>query len=80
MEDCFDLTSMSATKDCKMLILSRRPGEEILIGDNIRLKIVATRGNRIQVAIDAPSEVAIRRAELEFAPSHSQPTDARKSA
>ncbi len=63
-----------------MLVLSRRQGEEILIGDNIRLKVVATQGNRIQVAIDAPAEVAIRRAELELAPSHSQPTDARKSA
>ncbi|GAB5406843.1 MAG: hypothetical protein Aurels2KO_50740 [Aureliella sp.] len=59
-----------------MLVLSRRPGEEILIGDNIRLKVVAARGNRIQIAIDAPKEVPICRAELEKL----QPLAARKSA
>lgn len=49
-----------------MLVLSRRLGEEILIGDNIRLKVVDARGSRIQVAIEAPIEIAIRRAELEL--------------
>ncbi len=48
-----------------MLVLTRRPGEEIVIGEDIRLKIVATQGNRIRVAIDAPDHIAIRRSELE---------------
>lgn len=48
-----------------MLVLSRRNGEEILLGDDVRIKVVAVRGNRVQIAIDAPREVAIKRAELQ---------------
>ena len=52
-----------------MLVLSRKVGERIQIGDDVVVTITAIKGNRIQLGIDAPHEVSIRRGELlEFAP------------
>lgn len=56
-----------------MLVLTRRVGEEIIIGDNIRVKIVSIKGDRIRVGIEAPESVSVDRAEIfarraEFAP------------
>ena len=47
-----------------MLVLSRKPGEELVIGDNIRLTVVAIRGNQVRLGITAPVEVPVRRQEL----------------
>jgi carbon storage regulator CsrA len=47
-----------------MLVLSRKVGEELVIGDNIRIIINRVAGNRVSVAIQAPSDVAIVRGEL----------------
>jgi carbon storage regulator len=47
-----------------MLILSRKLGEEVVIGDNIRLTVVSIRGSQIQLGLTAPAHVVIRRAEL----------------
>lgn len=48
-----------------MLVLTRKAGESILIGDNIRLTLVRVQGNRVRVGIDAPGSVRIVRGELE---------------
>jgi carbon storage regulator len=47
-----------------MLVLSRKRGERIMIGPNIELLIVEIRGNRVQLAVDAPRNVSIHRQEL----------------
>jgi carbon storage regulator len=47
-----------------MLVLSRRPGEEVVIGDNIRLTVVAIRGNQVRLGFTAPRNVSIQREEL----------------
>jgi len=47
-----------------MLVLSRKMGESLSIGENVTVKVVRTQGGRVQLAIDAPREVAIRRSEL----------------
>lgn len=47
-----------------MLVLSRKVGEEFVIDGNIRVRIVATKGGRTRLAIDAPREVRIIRGEL----------------
>jgi carbon storage regulator CsrA len=47
-----------------MLVLGRRQGEEVVIGDNIRLTVVAIRGNQIRLGFTAPPDVSIQRAEL----------------
>jgi len=46
-----------------MLVLSRKLGETILIGNNIRLTIVAIRGNQVRLGFTAPTDVRIRRQE-----------------
>jgi carbon storage regulator len=47
-----------------MLVLSRKPGEEVVIGDSIRLTAVAIRGNQVRLGFTAPPDVCIRREEL----------------
>jgi carbon storage regulator len=44
-----------------MLVLSRKAGEVIVIGDNIRLTVLAIRGNQVRLGVAAPVEIAIRR-------------------
>jgi carbon storage regulator len=47
-----------------MLVLSRKVGEEIVIGEDIRVRIVAIQGNQIRLGFEAPRDVPIRREEL----------------
>ena len=47
-----------------MLILSRKAGEQILIGDNVRLVVNRIAGGRVAIGIAAPGEVRVVRAEL----------------
>lgn len=47
-----------------MLVLSRRKGESIKISDNITITIVDIRGDKIQIGIAAPREVAVHRSEI----------------
>ena len=47
-----------------MLVLSRRQGEEVIIGDNIRLTVLAIRGNQVRLGFTAPFEVPIQREEI----------------
>ena len=48
-----------------MLVLSRKVGERIHVGDNITLEIRRIAGNRVTLALDAPRNVRILRGELE---------------
>lgn len=47
-----------------MLVLSRKVGEEIVIGDRIRVKVLSVRGNQIRLGFTAPQDVQIQREEL----------------
>ena len=47
-----------------MLILSRKVGERIVIGDNITVVINRISGNRVSIGVDAPNDVKIIRGEL----------------
>ena len=47
-----------------MLVLSRKPGESIRIGDDIKVTVVKIRGNRVRVGIEAPDGIHIVRGEL----------------
>ncbi|MCI8539677.1 MAG: carbon storage regulator [Oscillospiraceae bacterium] len=47
-----------------MLILQRRAGESLLIGENITVSVVSVDGLRVRLAISAPDDVQILRSEL----------------
>ena len=47
-----------------MLVLGRKPGEYIMIGDNIKVKVVKSENGDLRLAIDAPREVTITRGEV----------------
>ena len=47
-----------------MLVLTRRPGESILIGTGIRIRILSTSGTQTRIAIEAPDDVPILREEV----------------
>ncbi len=47
-----------------MLVLTRKPGEKIHIGNDIILTVLEVQGSRIRVGIDAPDDVRVLRAEL----------------
>jgi carbon storage regulator len=47
-----------------MLILTRRPGESLVIGDDITITVIGVRGNQVKFGIAAPAEVPVHRAEI----------------
>ena len=47
-----------------MLILTRRLGENIRIGDNIKVTFLGMKGNHVRLGIDAPSDVTVHREEI----------------
>jgi len=49
-----------------MLVLERRTGENIRIGDDIVVMVVQTQSGRVKLGIEAPRQVTIRRKELIF--------------
>jgi carbon storage regulator len=60
-----------------MLVLSRKPGEEVVIGDNVRLTVVAIRGNKVRLGVTAPAGVPIWREELCGGAGDSRPSPVR---
>ena len=47
-----------------MLVLTRKPGEGFLIGEDITVKIIEVKGGGIRIGIDAPAEMKIYREEV----------------
>lgn len=47
-----------------MLVLTRKPEETIQIGENIVLRVVKVKGNKVQLGIEAPKDIAVIRSEL----------------
>jgi carbon storage regulator len=47
-----------------MLVLTRKIGEEIIIGGTIRVKVADIRGSRVRLAIEAPRELSVQRQEI----------------
>jgi carbon storage regulator len=47
-----------------MLVLTRKNGESVQIGDAVSVKVLAISGNRVKLGFSAPGNVAIRRAEI----------------
>jgi carbon storage regulator len=51
-----------------MLVLSRRPGEAVIIASNIRITVLAIRGNHVRLGFSAPDDETIIRSELALQP------------
>jgi len=49
-----------------MLVLSRKPGEKIVIDNGIAITVVSVNGNRVRIGIEADDQVSILRGELAF--------------
>jgi carbon storage regulator len=47
-----------------MLVLTRREGERIALGDKIVVTVVSIQGNKVRIGVSAPDDVVIRRGEL----------------
>lgn len=47
-----------------MLILTRRVGETLMIGDSVTVTILGVKGNQVRVGITAPKDVAVHREEI----------------
>lgn len=47
-----------------MLVLSRRAGESVVIGENVTISVLEVRGDVVRIGIDAPRSVAVHRSEL----------------
>ena len=47
-----------------MLILTRRSGESIMIGDSIMVKVLGTRGGQVKIGVEAPKDVQVHRQEI----------------
>ena len=47
-----------------MLILTRRVGESLMIGDDVAVTVLGVKGNQVRLGVDAPREVAVHRQEI----------------
>ena len=47
-----------------MLVLTRKPKQQIMIGDNIIINVVEVQGENVRIAIEAPREIKIYRGEI----------------
>lgn len=47
-----------------MLILTRRVGESLMIGDDVNVTVLGIRGNQVRIGVNAPKEVAVHREEI----------------
>ena len=47
-----------------MLILTRRVGETLMIGDQITVTVLAVKGNQVRIGVEAPRDVSVHREEI----------------
>ena len=47
-----------------MLMLTRRVGESLMIGDDVTITVLGVKGNQVRIGVNAPKEVAVHREEI----------------
>jgi carbon storage regulator len=47
-----------------MLILTRRVGESLMIGDNVTVTVLGIKGNQVRIGVNAPKDVSVHREEI----------------
>jgi len=51
-----------------MLVLTRKPGQKLMVGDNVVVTVLSLRNGQVRIGIEAPRAISIRREELEALP------------
>lgn len=47
-----------------MLILTRRVGETLMVGDDVTVTVLGVKGNQVRIGVDAPKDVSVHREEI----------------
>lgn len=47
-----------------MLILTRKTGESLLVGDDVEITVLSVRGSQVKLGVNAPKDIAVRRQEI----------------
>ena len=47
-----------------MLILTRRVGETLMVGDDVSMTVLGVKGNQVRIGVNAPNEVSVHREEI----------------
>lgn len=51
-------------KGANMLILTRKVGESLVIGDDVSIIVLGVKGNQVRIGVDAPKSVSVHREEI----------------
>jgi len=63
-----------------MLILTRRVGETVMIGDEVTVTVLGVKGNQVRIGVNAPKDVAVHREEIYERIKREEDQDSRAAA
>lgn len=52
------------TKELVMLILTRRVGETLMVGDDVTVTVLGVKGNQVRIGVNAPKDISVHREEI----------------
>ena len=65
-QPCLDLKNFigSFILEVAMLILTRKTGESLLVGDDVEITVLSVRGSQVKLGVNAPKDIAVHRQEI----------------